>query len=215
MNISPNALLTALFPPTCPVPLEAATVEPVTLHLRLTTIAPTACCPLCAAPSSAVQSRDQRHLADLPWGPLVVRLHLTVRTCMCRTTACARRIFTERLPDLAAPSARQTPQLLAALQAIGLALGGEAGARLAARLRLATGPSTLLRLVQAVPPPVAPPLQAVGVDEWAWAARPSVWSHPRRSGDPSGRRPPAGALGGGGGGLAGPASCAHRGEPGP
>ena len=36
------------------------------------------------------------------------------------------------------------------------------------RLRLATSPSTLLRLVQAVPPPVPPTLQAVGVDEWAW-----------------------------------------------
>ena len=168
MNTSPDALLTALFPPTCPVQLEAMTVEQETLHLRLTTTAPTACCPLCAAPSSAVHSRYQRHLADLPWGPLAVRLHLTVRKFVCRTTACARRIFTERLPDLAAPSARKTQRLIAALQAIGLALGGEAGARLAARLRLATSPTTLLRLVQAVLPPVPPTLQAVGVDEWAW-----------------------------------------------
>jgi transposase len=162
------ALLTALFPPTCPVQPEAVTVEQETLHLRLTTTAPTSCCPLCAAPSSAVHSRYQRHLADLPWGPLAVRLHLTVRTCVCRTAACARRIFTERLPDLAAPSARKTQRLIAALQAIGPALGGEAGARLAVRLRLATSPSTLLRLVQVLPPPVPPTLQAVGVDEWAW-----------------------------------------------
>jgi transposase len=150
------------------VQLEAVTVEQERLHLRLTTTAPTSCCPLCAAPSSAVHSRYQRHLTDLPWGPLAVRLHLTVRKFVCRTAACARRIFTERLPDLAAPSARKTQRLIAALRAIGLALGGEAGARLAARLRLATSPSTLLRLVQALPPPVPPTLQAVGVDEWAW-----------------------------------------------
>jgi len=168
MNSSSDALLITLFPPTCPVQLEAVTVEQETLHLRLTTTAPTACCPLCAIPSSAVHSRYQRHLADLPWGSLAVHLHLTVRKFMCRTAACARRIFTERLPDLATPSARKTQRLIAALQAIGLALGGEAGARLAARLRLATSPSTLLRLVQAVLPPVPPPLQAVGVDEWAW-----------------------------------------------
>jgi len=168
MNTSPDALLTALFPPTCPVQLEAMTVEQETLHLRLTTTAPMACCPLCTVPSSAVHSRYQRHLADLPWGSLAVRLHLTVRKFVCRTAACARRIFTERLPDLAVPSARKTQRLIAALQAIGLALGGEAGARLAARLRLATSPSTLLRLVQAVLPPVPPTLQAVGVDEWAW-----------------------------------------------
>ena len=104
MNSSSDALLTTLFPPTCQVQLEAVTVEQETLHLRLTTTAPTACCPLCAVPSSAVHSRYQRHLADLPWGPLAVRLHLTVRKFVCRTAACARRIFTERLPALGAVS---------------------------------------------------------------------------------------------------------------
>jgi transposase len=49
-----------------------------------------------------------------------------------------------------------------------MALGGEAGARFAARLRLPTSPSTLLRLVRAAPRPQTPALQAVGVDEWAW-----------------------------------------------
>jgi transposase len=58
--------------------------------------------------------------------------------------------------------------LAAALRAIGLALGGNAGARLAARLRLSTSPSTLLRLVRGIPLPPTPALQAVGVDEWAW-----------------------------------------------
>jgi zinc-finger of transposase IS204/IS1001/IS1096/IS1165 len=87
MHTSPEALLTALFPSTCPVQLKAVTVEQETRHLRLTTTAPTACCPLCAALSSAVHSRYQRHLADLPWGPLAVRLHLAVRKFMCRTAA--------------------------------------------------------------------------------------------------------------------------------
>jgi DNA-binding NarL/FixJ family response regulator len=59
-------------------------------------------------------------------------------------------------------------RLVKALQAIGIALGGQAGARLAARLRLPTSASTLLRLVRAAPTPHTPALQAVGVDEWAW-----------------------------------------------
>ena len=91
-----------------------------------------------------------------------------VRKFICRQPGCARRIFTERLSDLVAPSARKTNRLITVLRAIGIALGGQAGARLAARLRLPTSPATLLRLVRAAPVPRLPALQAVGVDEWAW-----------------------------------------------
>jgi transposase len=138
------------------------------VRLQLTATTPTACCPCCTMPSSAVHSRYQRHLTDLPWGARPVRVHLTVRTFVCRHAACVRRIFTERLPDLVAAYARKTSRLVAALQAIGLALGGQAEARLAARLHLSTSPPTLLRLVRAAPVPDTPTLQAVGVDAWAW-----------------------------------------------
>jgi transposase len=161
-------LLKALLPPTCSVHLEAVTVEPETLQLQLTTTAPSACCPLCAMPLTRVHSRYQRHLTDLPWGSLSVRIRLTVRKFVCRTATCARRIFTERLPALVAVSARRTCRLVTALWAIGIALGGNAGARLAARLRWPTSASTLLRLVRTSVVPHAPALQFVGVDEWAW-----------------------------------------------
>jgi hypothetical protein len=49
-----------------------------------------------------VHSRYQRHLTDLPWGPLSVRIRLTVRKFVCRNATCIRRIFTERLPALVA-----------------------------------------------------------------------------------------------------------------
>jgi transposase len=54
------------------------------------------------------------------------------------------------------------------LLAYGLALGGEAGARLVARLGLRSSPDTLLRLVQAAPTPATAASQSIGVDEWAW-----------------------------------------------
>jgi transposase len=98
----------------------------------------------------------------------LVRIRLTVRKFVCRHPSCTRRIFTERLPDLVAPSARKTARLITILRAIGLALGGQAGARLAAHLRLPTSPASLLRLVRAAPMSQPPALQAVGVDEWAW-----------------------------------------------
>jgi transposase len=148
--------------------LTEITVEEASVRLQLTATAAMVCCPCCMAPSSTVHSRYQRHLTDLPWGTRPVRLHLTVRKFICRNAACVRRIFTERLPALVAVYARKTRRLVAALQAIGLALGGQAGARLATRLRLPASAATLLRLVQGAPIPPTPALQAVGVDEWAW-----------------------------------------------
>jgi transposase len=163
-----QTLITALLPPSGAVRLTEVTVEQASVRLQLTATAPTAACPRCTASSSSIHSRYQRHLTDLPWGTRAVHLRLTVRKFVCRNPTCARRMFTERLPALAAAYARKTDQLVAALRAIGVALGGNAGARLAARLRLPTSPSTLLRLVQAAPMPQTPALQAVGVDEWAW-----------------------------------------------
>jgi hypothetical protein len=57
-------------------------------------------------PNGLLYDGYQRHLAALPWGPLVVRLHPTVHPGVGRTTAWAQRLCAERLPDLAALSAR-------------------------------------------------------------------------------------------------------------
>jgi transposase len=91
-----------------------------------------------------------------------------VRKFVCRNVSCARRIFTERLPDLVATYARNTHRLTASLRAIGIALGGKAGTRRAARLGLPTSATTLVRLVRGSPLPQVQALQAVGIDEWAW-----------------------------------------------
>ena len=163
-----QTFITELLSSTYELRLMEITIEEASVRLQLTATAVTACCPCCMAPSSTVHSRYQRHLTDLPWGTRPVRLHLTVRKFICRNAACVRRIFTERLPALVGVYGRKTHRLVAALQAIGLALGGQAGARLAARLQLPTSPATLLRLVQAAPMPPTLALQAVGVDEWAW-----------------------------------------------
>jgi transposase len=163
-----HTFVTTLLASTPDVHLDKVTVEQDTVRLELTATAPHARCPWCAVSSSSIHSRYRRHLTDLPWAVRLVRIQLTVRKFVCRNTTCTRRIFTERLPDLVAPSARKTDRLIAILRAIGVALGGNAGARLAAHLRLPTSPATLLRLVRAAPMPQPPALQTVGVDEWAW-----------------------------------------------
>jgi transposase len=138
------------------------------LTLQVTATRARVRCPLCHAPTSRVHSWYTRTLADLPWGPYTVRLHLRVRKFFCDQPTCPCQIFTERLPTVTAPWARRTLRLAQRLRACGLALGGEAGAQLGNRLGLRTSPDTLLRLVQEAPtPPTATP-QVLGVDEWAW-----------------------------------------------
>jgi transposase len=163
-----HTFITALRPPSCAVRLTEVTVAQEYVLLQLTATAPTTCGPRCAMPSSSEPSRYQRQLTDLPSGSLAVRIQLTVRKFVCRSRSCARRIFTERLPDFTAPYARHTTRLAAVLQAIGIALGGQAGARLAALLGLPTSATTLLRLLRGAPRPQAPAPQVVGIDEWAW-----------------------------------------------
>ena len=97
-----------------------------------------------------------------------MRLQLRVRKFFCDNPACSRQIFTERLPAVAAPWARRTLRLAQRLLACGIALGGQAGARLAGRCQWRTSPDTLLRLVRVAPVPPAPAPQVIGVDEWAW-----------------------------------------------
>jgi transposase len=163
--------VTRLFPPTRAVRLTGVKIERVYILLQLTTTAPVACCPSCAVPSSSIHSHYQRRLSDLPWGTRPVRLQLMVRKFVCRNPNCRRRIFTERLPELVAAYARKTQRLVAALQAIGVALSGQAGARLTKRLGLPASRDTLLRLVRRLPLPVVPPLRAIGVDDWAHRKR--------------------------------------------
>jgi hypothetical protein len=69
MSYELQTLITSAFPPACPVSVTKVTVTPDVVQLQLTTTAPTACCPDCAESSSAVHSRYQRQLTDLPWVP--------------------------------------------------------------------------------------------------------------------------------------------------
>jgi transposase len=97
----------------------------------------------------------------------MVALRLVVRRFRCSQTGCPQTVFCERLPGLLAAHARSTDRLAGARRAIGLALGGEAGSRLADQLDMPTSPDTLLRRVKDAPDQVDPPPRYVGVDDWA------------------------------------------------
>ncbi len=125
-------------------------------------------CPRCHRPSTRVHSYYTRRVADLPWHGVAIRLTLRTRRFRCKNSLCTKRVFCERLPRVVAHYARQTVRLDDALRLIGLLLGGEAGARAADKLAVATSPDTLLRRVRATAKPCAPTPRALGVDDFAF-----------------------------------------------
>src|SRR5215207_9052334 len=124
-------------------------------------------CPLCGSGSSRVHSRYLRTVSDLPWHGVSVKLDVRVRRFFCDETSCQRRIFCERLPEVAA-RARKTDRLEEALLAIVLGLGGRAGARLAAELGLVVGRDVLLRMAKSAPLPGTGETKVLGVDDFAF-----------------------------------------------
>jgi transposase len=100
-----------------------------------------------------------------------VCLQLRVRKWFCRNRACPRRIFTERLPTVAAPWARRTLRLAQRLVALGVALGGQAGVHLGHAWDLAVSRHTLLRGLRRQPAPAFPTPTVLGVDDFALRKR--------------------------------------------
>jgi transposase len=140
----------------------------MTLTLGIATTSPNASCPACGGQSWRVHSRYTRLLADEPAFGRRVRLRMAVRRFLCFEPGCPRRIFVEPLGGLAARHARTTTRLARAHLAIGSALGGEAGARLAARTAMPTSPDTLLRRVKREGARSSPTPRLIGIDDWAW-----------------------------------------------
>jgi transposase len=139
-----------------------------TIQIGVCSSAPTAVCPRCGSPSSTVQSRYVRTLADLPISGRPVHLTVRVRRFRCHNGACSRRIFAEQFPDLARPHAQRTVRLQQALAQLGVAVGGEVGARLGAVFGLSGSPDTVLRLVRQMPLPPPSLPRVIGVDDWCW-----------------------------------------------
>ncbi len=124
-------------------------------------------CPGCGVRSVRVHGRYRRTLLDLPVAGRSVSVRLSVRRFRCENRACEAVTFAEQVPDLTRPYARRTVPASRMLADIGLVLAGRAGARLAQRVGLPAGRGAVLRLVRTLPRPPTPPLDIVGVDDFA------------------------------------------------
>lgn len=124
-------------------------------------------CPDCGRFSNREHDRYHRRLKDLPLAEQGFVIRLMVRRFICGAADCPRRTFAEPFSRLAAPYARFTTRLNHALERVGLALAGRAGARLAAQLGFGVGRMTLLRRVMALPDPQFSTPRVLGVDDFA------------------------------------------------
>lgn len=85
----------------------------------------------------------------------------------CHHPTRRRHTFAEPLPALLPRWAQRTRRLARAQGRIGLALDGEASARLSRHLAMITSADTVLRLVDRLPLPTLEARRVVGVDDWA------------------------------------------------
>lgn len=91
-----------------------------------------------------------------------------VRRLRCSNRSCEQRIFAERADDVAARHARRTLRVRDIQRSVGLALGGEAGARLIERLSMRVSADTMLRIVRADRQVHQRAPRVLGIDDWAW-----------------------------------------------
>lgn len=153
------------FGPTC----RLANVTIHADHILLVVVAtqPTAPGPGCATPATQIRGRYVRTWADLPWGPLAVKIQLHVRKFAGRDATCPRRVFTERLPAVGTPYARRTQRLTERIRCTGLVAGGAVSTTLLARWVIVTSATTVLRVVRAGVLPERPTPAVLGIDDWA------------------------------------------------
>src|SRR4051794_25906863 len=127
-------------------------------------------CPECGKRSRSFHSSYGRRLQDLPWQGQPVRLRLKARRFRCQNPTCLRKIFVERLPNIARSYARQTDRLQEIIRCAGFITGGLPASRLLKRLAIIVSDDTVLRLVKLKSFGNADEcaVRCLGVDDWAW-----------------------------------------------
>jgi transposase len=127
-----------------------------------------ACCPRCGQGSSRVHGGYSRVVADGAAGGRPVLIVLRVRRFRCLNPSCPAATFAEQAGGLTSRYRRRSVPLTAMLARFGLELAGRPGTRLAGILGITVHPSTILRLVAALPEAeVTAAPEVLGVDDFA------------------------------------------------
>jgi transposase len=160
-------LLAAVFPHLAGVRVLNVSAKVASVRVYAEAASGAAGCPACSVASQRVHSRYERRLLDGALGGREVVIHLRVRRFFCDNTACPKKIFSEQIGGVTVRYARHSVLARRALEALALALGGRAGQRLGGRLAVQVGRMTLIRLIRAMPEPVAGTPRVLGVDDFS------------------------------------------------
>src|SRR5580692_9381966 len=130
-------------------------------------------CPGCGTQSESRHSTYLRTLRDLSAQGAPVVVNARLGRWRCRNQECDRRIFTERVPGLAAPFARRTARLAEIVRLLGHSAGGRPSERLMRRLGMPVSDTTILAglrkhaRARSESSAVAS-VHVAGIDDWAW-----------------------------------------------
>ena len=138
----------------------------LTLQVQLDQVG--ASCPACGVRSARVHSHYHRSIGDVPCLGRQLVLRVRIRRFRCINAVCRKRTFAEHPSTIAQSRARHTDRLRTLHHAVALALGGNAGARMAGTMAIPVGATTLLRRIRQAPLEALPPTRVLGVDDWAW-----------------------------------------------
>ena len=130
-------------------------------------------CPGCGEQAQSRHSTYWRRFRDLSAQGTQVIVQARLGRWRCRSQQCDRRIFTERVPALAAPSARRTTRLAEIVRLLGHSAGGRPSERLLRRLGMPVSDTTILASLRqhAMASPegrAGVAVRVAGVDDWAW-----------------------------------------------
>lgn len=157
----------ALLPHLAPLRIDRISLKAGRIRIEAGTTGGSADCPSCGVASARVHSRYLRRLVDSAIGGREVLVTLWVRRLFCDHAGCQKRTFAEQVDGLTVRHGRRTTPAQQTVQAVAMALGGRAGARLVEQVAAPVSRSTLLRVIRAVPDPSAAPPRVLGVDEFA------------------------------------------------
>ncbi len=163
-----ESLLALVFPHLAGLRVDRVEDTGTTVVIVASCRAESACCPRCGQQSSRVHGAYSRVVADGAAGGRAVLIALRVRRFRCGQPSCPQITFAEQAAGLTSRYRRRSVPLMAMLAGFGLELAGRAAARLAGQLGITVHPSTVLRLVAALPEPqVTTAPEVLGVDDFA------------------------------------------------
>lgn len=142
-------------------------VENDQIHITVTSTQKQGCCPACNERSISQHSTYSRHPSDLPWASVPVFLHIAVKRFFCQNSACPKKTFAERFPNLVDWYQRRTKRVQEKQQQLSTNTSARAAEMLLKDHKLGLSNTSINRLLRRLPDPQTAPVRVLGVDDWA------------------------------------------------